>query len=88
MIDVFATEPDFINELGVKWWIDKMTTNYAQSPDVWGTRLNAMCFFVEEPGGRRTRVLIDRGTENVLAEDQALDGIGCKIDILKALKRS
>lgn len=41
------TEPEFVNELGVKWWKDDYMTEYAQKPDRSGTVLDAVCFYVE-----------------------------------------
>lgn len=80
------TKPDYINEKGVKWWLDKSTTNFAQRPDHKGITLNITCFFVEEPNGYKTRVLIDNDIKEVIYEDTTLDGIGSKIDILKLKK--
>ena len=85
IIDVFDREPDFINEIGVKWWRDEHTTSYAHKPDIHGTTLIATCFYVEEPSGRRSRVLISK--DCILADDQSLEGIAIKIDVLKLLKR-
>lgn len=82
----FETEPDFMNELGVKWWRDDSTTHYAQKPDIHGTTLEAVCFYLEEPNGRRTRVLISKAGE-IIEEDQSLEALAVKIDIRKFLKR-
>lgn len=82
----FDTEPDFVNELGVKWWQDRHTTEYAQAKDAHGTSLEAIGWFVELPHGARTRLLLGKNGE-LLAEGQALDDIGTKIDVLKFLKR-
>jgi hypothetical protein len=87
MFDDFNREPDFINELGVKWWKDDSTTKYAQSPDTFGTRLEAFCFLVEEANGYRTRLLVSKDRE-VLEEDTMLEGMGVKIDLRKLLKRN
>lgn len=82
---LFDGEPEFVNELGVKWWRDAHTTDYAQRPNARGTRLDAVCFGIEEPGGRRTRVLISRA-EELIDEDQSLEGMAVKIDVRKMLK--
>lgn len=82
----FDTEPEFINELGVKWWQDKSTTEYARKPDLAGTSLAAHAWFVEQPNGCKTRVLVSEKGE-ILAEAQALDDMGMKIDILKFAQR-
>lgn len=36
------SEPDFINDEGVKWWLDKSTTDYAQRKDINGNTLDTM----------------------------------------------
>ncbi len=87
MIDLHKKEPDFINEKGVKWWFDESTTKYAQRPDVNGITLDVVCFLVEEPDGHMTRVLLSKN-EEIIEEDQTLEGIGTKIDIRKLLKNN
>lgn len=76
--------PEFVNEKGFKWWYDKGTTGYAQRENHDGKKLDAVCWFVEEPNGRRTRVLVGTKGE-VLEENQSLEGMACKIDALKFL---
>ena len=71
--------PEFVNEKGFKWWQDAETTGYAK-----GKKLDAVCWFVEEPNGRRTRILVSKKGE-VLEENQSLEGMCCKIDVLKFL---
>lgn len=85
MYTPFETEPDFVNDLGVKWWYDEFTTQYAQKPDFWGIKLNAICYYVEEPNGNRTRVLVSDG--NIIEEDQNLEALAVKIDCRKFLMR-
>ena len=85
MID-FDKKPDFINEIGVKWWLDDSITKYAQREDMHGTTLDAACYAIEEPNGRRTRVLVCNG--EIIEEDQLLEGMAIKIDLRKFLKRS
>ena len=72
----FGRPPDFINEDGVKWWIDKELTEYARMD------LNAVVFFVEKPNGYQTRALVIDGA--VQYESQSLEAMGCRIDLLKA----
>lgn len=84
--NIDGREPDFVNELGVKWWLDEGTTGYARNPDHTGTVLDAACYLVEEPDGSRTRVLVVDGAaefENPRMEDMAVH-----IDMLKMLARS
>lgn len=81
----FESDPDFVNERGVKWWIDKSMTSYARSPDEKGTELDAVCFFVEETNGRRTRLLTLNGM--IIEDEQNLEQMAMKIDIRKFLSR-
>ena len=76
--------PEFVNEKGFKWWQDKETTDYAKKKNRDGKKLDAVCWFVEEPNGRKTRVLVSKKCE-VLEENQSLEGMCCKIDVLKFL---
>lgn len=83
-------EPDFVNELGHKWWKDESTTKYATQKDSNGTSLDdAAVWFVEmqNPNGtaHHTRVLVMNG--GVKHEDQSLEGMAVMIDTLKFLKR-
>ena len=83
MTEAFKDPPDFTNELGVKWWRDTALTDYARKPDGHGRRLRYYtCWFVEEPTGRQTRLLLDQDSYPVY-ECQQLDGMGCYIDMLK-----
>lgn len=83
----FDVEPDFINEQGVKWWIDKSTTQYAREEDQYGTTLNAIGWVAETPTGSQSRVLIDEDTKAIIAESPQMEGIGVKIDLLKYMAR-
>lgn len=78
----FQNEPDFINEIGVKWWLDKATTKYAKSADSIGVTLDVVCFFIEETNGRRSRVLVSKD-KGAIYENQNLEALLSKIDILK-----
>ena len=86
MHDVFSTKPEFVNELGVKWWRDEDMTKYVQKPDVHGTSLDMFCFFIEEPNGRRSRVLVSKDA-GIVEEDQNLEALAIKIDVRKFLIR-
>lgn len=74
--DVFATPPDAVNEIGVKFWVDKDLTRYAINK---GLSL-VQVLFVEEPDGTRTRLLVQNGI--AVDEDQTLEGMAAKIDFI------
>jgi hypothetical protein len=87
LFDFDWDKPEHVNELGVKFWLDKSTTEFAQKEDQFGTKLDGwQVLIVEEPSGYRTRIITD-DKQNIKADDQTLEGIGVKIDIFKLLKR-
>jgi len=79
------TPPDFVNEDGVKWWLDKSTTWYATKKDITGVSLNATCYFVETVAGTRTRVLVCNDTNKIIEEYQELEALAVAIDVRKFL---
>lgn len=79
-------------ETGLEWYIDESTTNYCVRETINNLpKLNAICFFVvENKNGNKiplTRVLIDKKTNRVLAEDISLEQMSCKIDMLRLSKK-
>jgi hypothetical protein len=83
--NIFEGEPDFINEIGTKWWLDSDTTNYARKNDKNGISLNVTCYFIETTEGYKSRVLVSEDV-GIIEEDQTLEGLAIKIDIRKFLK--
>lgn len=84
LLPPFDRAPDFVNEKGVKWWSDADTTRYARRKTSKGQSLpTAQGWLVEEPSGSRTRLLVDNG--KIIAESPSLEGIGTRIELLKAL---
>lgn len=67
---------------GAQWWLDKLCTEYARMdlPNANGLK-NVAVFFVRT-GDRCARLAIDRD-QNILADDQTLEGMGTKLDFLK-----
>lgn len=78
--------PDYVNEIGVKWWLDKDTTDYANKKNINNKKLNARCWFIEDTDKRRTRVLVCSDTNNILYESQSLESMLHTIDFLKFVK--
>lgn len=79
-------KPDFINELGVKWWFDPDTTQWARKKNKNGIALlDVYCFFIEKPDGYRSRVLTRNDVD--IYESQSLEAIVQHIDILKFLEQ-
>ena len=78
------SKPDFVNELGVKWWIDKSSTNYARNPDFNDIVLDVVCYIVKFPNGKFERVIVQNG--EIEFSSQKIEDIGCHIDIMKTQK--
>lgn len=78
-----GSKPDFINEEGFEWYTDKTLTGWAQRKDELNNTppLKAVCFYVKKDD-TLTRILVGANQE-VLHEDTSLDGMACKIDILR-----
>lgn len=72
-------EPDFVNELGTKWWLDAGSTHYArQSRGNLDGMPGAAVFLTKTTDGYKTYMLT---VDNVfIAESQQLEGIGFEID--------
>jgi hypothetical protein len=75
-------EPDFINDDGVKWWVDRDLTKYTKD---WRPNnlapIDATVYFVQV-NDYKGRVLVD-DKRNILHENQALDGMCVYIDGLR-----
>lgn len=74
---IWDFKPDYVNEDGVKWWLDESIYQYAKIRDVTGYDF----FLVECPDGYRTRVIVRQGV--IIFESPRLEEIGVHIDILK-----
>lgn len=74
-------EPDFINESGVKWF----------KSDSWYANLKlgdkVKVWLIEHPTKLKEYVLVDHNTDTILANDNTLEGIGVKIDVIQFLRR-
>lgn len=87
-MNIFDTEPNFVNEEGTKWWIDRDATRWATREDRFGTSLpNVVCWVLETKTGYRTYLLVDSETQQALYESQQLEAIAQRIDVLKLMER-
>lgn len=78
-------EPDFVNELGVKWYVDKDVTRYCFLENLSGTFLDDVLAYVTVlPSGETDRVLVQR--DRIIYAGKSLEEIGVEIDKLKSLK--
>jgi hypothetical protein len=87
ILNIMDNPPDFVNEIGTKWWKEPDITRYAQKEDRYGIKISAVAFLIETVDKFRSFVLVSKDTNMVIAEDQTFEGMGCKIDILKLLER-
>jgi len=79
-------EPDFVNEEGTKWWVDKIATQYATKKDSFGVQLpGVVCFRTELSDGYSSFVVVDG--QKIVFTSQQTDAIGCHIDVMKMAKR-
>lgn len=74
-------KPDFVNEQGSKWWIDRLLTAYARNSLSKTPYAESVVFFVETADGYRSRVLICGDCE--VFSDQNMEAFASKIDILR-----
>ena len=75
--EIVAKDPDFINELGVKWWIYKEGFNYAKRYD----NLKTLKFWIIEDVNRIRQYVIT-SEDKILYTTQQLEALGVHIDIL------
>ena len=83
--------PDFINDRGFEWYIDKSLTRYCKRKTIDNKLpLKAICFYVCERKHNNvnaiSRVLIDIDTNKVIADETSLEGMAIKIDMLRMLQ--
>jgi hypothetical protein len=81
MLDIFSTKPDFINEQGSKFWLDKSSTNYAKTKKL----KNIQVLLAENKKGDKTRIITENGKP--IYDSQLLENIGMRIDLLAMLKK-
>lgn len=80
-------EPNFVNELGIKWYIDESVTHYCLKENISGVFLdNVLAYVVVLPDGNTDRVLVDVNKQEVIYATKNLEEIGVEIDRLKLLK--
>lgn len=75
-------EPDFVNDLGTKWWLDDSLTAYAHTPNAKDVALpNVRCFIVELQGGVKRRLVVEG--EEILREAGSIEDVATYLDLLK-----
>lgn len=88
MINFWETkEPDFINELGIKWYFDVQVTDYCLKENLSGVSLtDIIAFVIVKPSGETERVLVKYPEGEVIFNTKSLEEIGVEIDKLKLIK--
>lgn len=74
-------EPDFINDEGVKWWLDKDLTKYANRAS-----LDYQAFIVMKPDGYTTRLVLDE-LRKPIYDSQKLEDVAFFIDKQKLIRK-
>lgn len=78
----FNTQPDAINEIGTKFWVDKSLTKYAREPNSNGIKLeNVLVLFAQNVNGVATRLLMV--DNECIVENGSFEAIACRIDFMK-----
>ena len=81
--------PYFMNEKNIEWWFDESATKWAHEdmpvPGVKGVK-NLIVFILRQDGKPLTRIVMDAKTNEVIYENQSLEGIACWLDVYKATK--
>lgn len=90
----YDEKPFWVNpENGLEWYLDETITK-ACTRDTLNDlpKLDAICFYVVEHKGNDfkpiSRVLIDKKTNEVLADESSLEAIGAKIDWLRVVNQT
>lgn len=78
-------EPNFTNDEGWEWYIDKDRTRYVQKDEIKNGNkgLKDVYVFYVRKEDEWNWIVIDN-KQNILAVEYGLDGLGHKLDILKA----
>jgi len=81
-------KPYFTNSEGFEWWADDSSTKWAhEDVPLSGAKgaKNLVVFIVRKAGKARpeTRIVMDKNTNEVVYENQALEAIACWLDMYK-----
>ena len=83
MID-FEREPDFVNEIGTKWWLHESLTDYAHKKNLKGIGLpDHRVYYVETADKSRELILLHK--DKIVHGTRSLEAMACFIDVQKIL---
>lgn len=85
-------KPFWVNpENGLLWYVDKYVTEWCTKEKLGWPKLDAVCFYVCQKIGDKidlmTRILLDKKTNEILAEDQSLESMAVKIEAMRMAKK-
>ncbi len=72
-------EPDFINEEGVKWWLQKVCWGGENNLKERLDKLGIRWYFIEMPDGDKCHVVL-KGMK-VIKEETSLGAVSCFLDL-------
>jgi len=76
--NIYTMPPDFVNEQGTEFWLDKSSSEYAHTKGLTTTNV----YFVRHKDGGKTRLIIDNHLGKYLGEDTSIEGISTKLDMI------
>ena len=82
--EIIGKDPDFVNEEGVKWWLDIPTTKYARRETDTGQKLQYSCYVVKLTNDEIDRVVTDDSTGKAIYASPGIDAIGVFLDVSRA----
>lgn len=88
----YEEKPYWVNpENGLLWYVDKSTTEWCTKEKMDWPKLDAICFYVAQRVGEKiepmTRILLDKKSNGILAEEQSLESMAVKIEVLRMIKK-
>lgn len=87
LIESGVVPPDWVNELGVKWWRDETIQEEHLNVTHNGVDLkNLQSWIIQYPNGMLERVLTN--ATDVIYSTQSLEALFVYIDVLRYLKKS
>jgi len=78
---IFGTKPDFVNDIGTSFWLDKDLTKYAKDKGLEGIRV----FYVKDKVGNKGRVVIQ--DNEYIYESPRLEDVAIHLDIMAFQKK-
>lgn len=78
-------KPDYVNGLGIEWYIDHISSEYATGSGNGQVLKDHIVYVVKMPDGEVNRLIVNAG--QIIFETKSLEAIGEEIDQLKLLQK-